>query len=53
MRSQPVSGIITSRFGRRSSPGGIGSTNHKGLDIATPSSVGNAPVYSIVDFADI
>ena len=31
---KPVSGIITSRFGRRSSPGGIGSTNHKGLDIA-------------------
>lgn len=31
---KPVSGTITSRFGRRSSPGGIGSTNHKGLDIA-------------------
>ena len=31
---KPVSGVITSRFGRRSSPGGIGSTNHKGLDIA-------------------
>lgn len=31
---KPVSGIITSRYGRRSSPGGIGSTNHKGLDIA-------------------
>lgn len=31
---KPVSGIITSRFGYRSSPGGIGSTNHKGLDIA-------------------
>ena len=31
---RPVSGTITSRFGRRSSPGGIGSTNHKGLDIA-------------------
>lgn len=29
----PVTGTITSRFGRRSSPGGIGSTNHKGLDI--------------------
>lgn len=31
---KPVSGIVTSRYGRRSSPGGIGSTNHKGLDIA-------------------
>ena len=31
-----VSGTITSRFGRRSSPGGVGSTNHKGLDIAAP-----------------
>ena len=31
---KPVSGIITSRFGYRISPGGIGSTNHKGLDIA-------------------
>lgn len=32
--SKPLSGIITSRFGGRRSPGGIGSTNHKGLDIA-------------------
>ena len=30
---KPVSGIITSRFGYRVSPGGIGTTNHKGLDI--------------------
>ena len=30
----PCSGSITSRFGGRSSPGGIGSTNHKGIDIA-------------------
>ena len=30
----PVSGSITSRFGGRKSPGGIGSTNHKGIDIA-------------------
>ena len=29
-------GNITSPFGHRSSPGGIGSTNHKGLDIAFP-----------------
>ena len=27
---------ITSAFGHRSSPGGIGSTNHKGIDIAFP-----------------
>lgn len=33
---KPVSGIITSRFGYRSSPGGIGTTNHKGLDIGAP-----------------
>lgn len=34
----PVStgGTITSYFGPRNSPGGIGSTNHMGLDIACP-----------------
>lgn len=32
-----VSGTVTSRFGGRTSPGGIGSTNHKGLDIAASS----------------
>ena len=34
----PAPGIsrISSRFGPRVSPGGIGSTNHKGIDIATP-----------------
>ena len=36
----PIEGMtqadITSRFGLRSSPGGIGSTNHKGLDIGMP-----------------
>ena len=32
--SWPISGQITSRFGYRSSPGGIGSTNHMGIDIA-------------------
>lgn len=31
---KPLSGTITSRFGSRTSPGGIGSTNHKGLDIS-------------------
>ena len=30
----PISGRITSYFGGRSSPGGIGSTNHQGIDIA-------------------
>ena len=30
----PISGRITSTFGGRSSPGGIGSTNHQGIDIA-------------------
>ncbi len=29
--------MITSRFGRRSSPGGIGSTNHAGIDIGLKS----------------
>ena len=33
--SKPLSGTITSRFGGRRSPGGIGSTNHKGLDISS------------------
>lgn len=36
----PIEGMtqdsITSRFGLRDSPGGIGSTNHKGLDIGYP-----------------
>lgn len=32
----PVSGTLTSGFGGRSSPGGIGSTNHAGIDIAVP-----------------
>ena len=32
--SWPASGRLTSTFGGRKSPGGIGSTNHKGIDIA-------------------
>lgn len=39
----PVSGRITSRFGSRSSPGGIGSRNHKGIDIGAPR---GTPVYA-------
>ncbi len=39
----PVTGRITSRFGSRSSPGGIGSTNHKGIDIAASR---GTPVYA-------
>ena len=32
--SWPTSGRLSSTFGGRRSPGGIGSTNHKGIDIA-------------------
>ena len=39
----PVSGRVTSSFGGRRSPGGIGSTNHKGIDIAAPK---GTPVYA-------
>ena len=39
----PISGRITSTFGGRSSPGGIGSTNHKGIDIAGSYGI---PVYA-------
>ena len=36
---KPISGVITSRYGHRSSPGGIGSTNHKGMDISAKSGI--------------
>ena len=39
----PTSGRVTSYFGGRKSPGGIGSTNHKGLDIAAPR---GTPIYA-------
>ncbi len=39
----PTTGRISSRFGGRKSPGGIGSTNHKGIDIAVPY---RTPIYA-------
>ena len=42
----PVTGVVTSLFGLRSSPGGIGSTNHKGTDIGCPE---GTPVYASRD----
>ena len=40
---RPTSGRISSYFGGRKSPGGIGSTNHKGIDIAVPR---GTPIYA-------
>ena len=40
----PCSGSITSSFDGRSSPGGIGSTNHKGIDIANGY---GTPIYAV------
>ncbi len=39
----PTTGTITSYFGGRRSPGGIGSTNHQGIDIAVPR---GTPIYA-------
>ena len=39
----PTSGRISSYFGGRKSPGGIGSANHKGIDIAVPR---GTPIYA-------
>lgn len=32
----PVAGRLSSGFGRRASPGGVGSSNHRGQDVAVP-----------------
>jgi murein DD-endopeptidase MepM/ murein hydrolase activator NlpD/predicted chitinase len=40
--------VITSEFGHRDSPGGIGSTDHKGIDFAPPGG-GNPPVLAAAD----
>ncbi len=42
----PTDGSITSRFGHRSSPWGIGSTYHNGVDIAN---YHGAPIYATAD----
>jgi murein DD-endopeptidase MepM/ murein hydrolase activator NlpD len=39
----PTKGKISSTFGGRTSPGGIGSTNHQGIDIAAPY---GTPIYA-------
>lgn len=42
----PASGEVTSRFGGRNSPGGVGSSNHKGIDIA---GVYGSPIHATAD----
>ncbi len=44
----PAVGTITSNFGPRRSPGGIGSTNHRGVDIARGSTRVQAPADGVV-----
>jgi murein DD-endopeptidase MepM/ murein hydrolase activator NlpD len=50
--SWPCYGPITSEFGGRASPGGIGSTNHMGIDIGVPTGTAiHAAADGIVIFA--
>lgn len=42
----PGFSYVSSHFGGRNSPGGIGSTNHKGVDLAAAS---GTPIYAILD----
>lgn len=44
----PAVGTITSGYGHRRSPGGIGSTNHRGVDIARGSTRLQAPADGVV-----
>ncbi len=37
---------VSSGFGKRKSPGGVGSTNHQGVDLAMP---GGSPIYAVAD----
>jgi peptidoglycan hydrolase-like protein with peptidoglycan-binding domain len=44
----PATGTITSNYGPRKSPGGIGSTNHRGVDIARGATRVAAPADGVV-----
>jgi murein DD-endopeptidase MepM/ murein hydrolase activator NlpD len=44
----PANGTITSGFGPRSSPGGVGSTNHQGIDISGSGFTGT-PIHAAED----
>src|SRR5699024_10205759 len=49
MFSMPTSGSITSGFGSRESPGGIGSTSHNGVDVgAAKGTAVTAPASGVV-----
>ncbi|MDR0886052.1 MAG: peptidoglycan DD-metalloendopeptidase family protein [Clostridiales Family XIII bacterium] len=43
---RPANGPVTSEFGPRQSPGGIGSRNHKGMDFGVPS---GSPIVAAAD----
>ncbi|WP_203905304.1 peptidoglycan DD-metalloendopeptidase family protein [Virgisporangium aliadipatigenens] len=44
--ARPVTGVVTSEFGLRASPGDGGSTNHKGIDIGAGC---GTPIYAVAD----